>query len=152
MGPGTNGRFSVYRRLAIRASLAPSAGLSFEGASGLDAVWPDCAPEGTSAAERLALERLTQAVVAVRNFLVFGTRAKQSEVVVFLKKTFAQQREFHAAHRTYSEEEVEALQTTSMVLAEMIASGELSALARPAFAASSSAFETAFIWLVYNWP
>jgi phosphotransferase system, enzyme I, PtsP len=35
------------------------------------------------------------------------------------------------AHRTYSEEEIEALQTTSMVLAEMIASGELSALARP---------------------
>lgn len=35
------------------------------------------------------------------------------------------------AHRTYSEEEVEALQTTSMVLAEMIASGELSALATP---------------------
>ena len=35
------------------------------------------------------------------------------------------------AQRTYSEEEVEALQTTAMVLAEMIASGELSALARP---------------------
>ena len=35
------------------------------------------------------------------------------------------------AHRTYSEEEVEALQTTAMVLAEMIASGELSAIARP---------------------
>jgi phosphotransferase system enzyme I (PtsP) len=35
------------------------------------------------------------------------------------------------AHRTYSEEEVEALQTTSMVLAEMIASGELAALAPP---------------------
>src|SRR5215467_9186461 len=35
------------------------------------------------------------------------------------------------ARRTYSEEEVEALQTTAMVLAEMIASGELSALARP---------------------
>ena len=35
------------------------------------------------------------------------------------------------AHRTYSEEEVEALQTTAMVLAEMIASGELSALAKP---------------------
>src|SRR5471030_2898376 len=35
------------------------------------------------------------------------------------------------AKRTYSEEEVEALQTTAMVLAEMIASGELSALARP---------------------
>src|SRR5918911_3866179 len=35
------------------------------------------------------------------------------------------------AHRTYSEEEIEALQTTAMVLAEMIASGELSALARP---------------------
>ncbi|MBI4275986.1 MAG: phosphoenolpyruvate--protein phosphotransferase [Rhizobiales bacterium] len=35
------------------------------------------------------------------------------------------------AHRTYSEEEVEALQTTAMVLAEMIASGELAALARP---------------------
>ncbi|MBV9557934.1 MAG: GAF domain-containing protein, partial [Pseudolabrys sp.] len=35
------------------------------------------------------------------------------------------------ARRTYSEEEVEALQTTSMVLAEMIASGELSALAKP---------------------
>ncbi|MGE3148869.1 MAG: phosphoenolpyruvate-utilizing N-terminal domain-containing protein, partial [Pseudorhodoplanes sp.] len=35
------------------------------------------------------------------------------------------------AHRTYSEEEVEALQTTAMVLAEMIASGELSALAPP---------------------
>jgi phosphotransferase system enzyme I (PtsP) len=35
------------------------------------------------------------------------------------------------AQRTYSEEEEEALQTTAMVLAEMIASGELSALARP---------------------
>jgi phosphotransferase system enzyme I (PtsP) len=35
------------------------------------------------------------------------------------------------AHRTYSDEEMEALQTTAMVLAEMIASGELSALARP---------------------
>lgn len=35
------------------------------------------------------------------------------------------------AHRTYSEEEEEALQTAAMVLAEMIASGELSALARP---------------------
>src|SRR5215468_9455276 len=35
------------------------------------------------------------------------------------------------AHRTYSEEEEEALQTTAMVLAEMIASGELSALAQP---------------------
>jgi phosphotransferase system enzyme I (PtsP) len=35
------------------------------------------------------------------------------------------------AHRTYSEEEVEALQTTAMVLAEMIASGELAAMAPP---------------------
>ncbi len=35
------------------------------------------------------------------------------------------------ARRTYTEEEVEALQTTAMVLAEMIASGELSALAKP---------------------
>lgn len=35
------------------------------------------------------------------------------------------------ARRTYVEEEVEALQTTAMVLAEMIASGELSALAQP---------------------
>ncbi len=35
------------------------------------------------------------------------------------------------ARRTYSEEEVEALQTTAMVLAEMIASGELSSLALP---------------------
>jgi len=35
------------------------------------------------------------------------------------------------AQRTYSEEEAEALQTTAMVLAEMIASGELSALAKP---------------------
>src|SRR5476649_2075528 len=35
------------------------------------------------------------------------------------------------AQRTYSEEEEEALQTTAMVLAEMIASGELSALAKP---------------------
>jgi phosphotransferase system, enzyme I, PtsP len=35
------------------------------------------------------------------------------------------------AHRTYSEEEEEALQTAAMVLAEMIASGELSSLARP---------------------
>src|SRR5947209_11359825 len=33
------------------------------------------------------------------------------------------------ARRTYSEEEEEALQTTAMVLAEMIASGELSAIA-----------------------
>jgi len=35
------------------------------------------------------------------------------------------------ARRTYTEEEEEALQTTAMVLAEMIASGELSTLARP---------------------
>jgi phosphotransferase system, enzyme I, PtsP len=35
------------------------------------------------------------------------------------------------AHRTYHEEEVEALQTTAMVLAEMIAVGELSGLGRP---------------------
>ena len=35
------------------------------------------------------------------------------------------------ARRTYSEEEEEALQTTAMVLAEMIASGELPSLARP---------------------
>jgi len=35
------------------------------------------------------------------------------------------------ARRTYTEEEEEALQTTAMVLAEMIASGELSAIAAP---------------------
>jgi len=35
------------------------------------------------------------------------------------------------AQRTYTEEEEEALQTTAMVLAEMIASGELSSIARP---------------------
>jgi phosphotransferase system enzyme I (PtsP) len=35
------------------------------------------------------------------------------------------------ARRTYSEEEVEALQTTAMVVAEMIASGELLAIAKP---------------------
>jgi phosphotransferase system enzyme I (PtsP) len=35
------------------------------------------------------------------------------------------------AHRTYYEEEVEALQTTAMVLAEMIAVGELEGLGRP---------------------
>jgi len=35
------------------------------------------------------------------------------------------------AQRTYTEEEIEALLTVSMVLAEMIASGELQALARP---------------------
>src|ERR1700732_2659446 len=35
------------------------------------------------------------------------------------------------ARRTYTEEEEEALQTTAMVLAEMIASGELSTIARP---------------------
>jgi phosphotransferase system enzyme I (PtsP) len=35
------------------------------------------------------------------------------------------------ARRTYSEEEEEALQTTAMVLAEMIASGELMSLAKP---------------------
>ena len=35
------------------------------------------------------------------------------------------------ARRTYSEEEVEALQTTAMVMAEMIASGELSTIATP---------------------
>jgi phosphotransferase system enzyme I (PtsP) len=35
------------------------------------------------------------------------------------------------AHRLYSEEEVEAMQTTAMVLAEIIASGELQALVRP---------------------
>ena len=35
------------------------------------------------------------------------------------------------ARRTYSEEEEEALQTTAMVLAEMIASGELQSIAKP---------------------
>ncbi|CAN1529210.1 PtsP Signal transduction protein containing GAF and PtsI domains [Rhabdaerophilaceae bacterium] len=35
------------------------------------------------------------------------------------------------ANRTYSEEEMEALQTTAMVLAELVAGGELEALARP---------------------
>jgi phosphotransferase system, enzyme I, PtsP len=35
------------------------------------------------------------------------------------------------ARRTYTEEEEEALQTTAMVLAEMIASGELSSISRP---------------------
>ena len=35
------------------------------------------------------------------------------------------------AHRTYHEEEIEALQTTAMVLAEMIAAGELAGLGRP---------------------
>src|SRR4051794_18817952 len=35
------------------------------------------------------------------------------------------------ARRTYTEEEEEALQTTAMVLAEMIPSGELSAIAKP---------------------
>src|SRR5882672_60037 len=35
------------------------------------------------------------------------------------------------ARRTYSEEEEEALQTTAMVMAEMIASGELSSIAQP---------------------
>ena len=35
------------------------------------------------------------------------------------------------AHRLYSEEEVEAMQTTAMVLAEMVASGELQTLVRP---------------------
>jgi len=35
------------------------------------------------------------------------------------------------ARRTYTEEEEEALQTTAMVLAEMIASGELSKIAKP---------------------
>ena len=35
------------------------------------------------------------------------------------------------AARVYTEEEIEALQTTAMVLAEMIAGGELEALARP---------------------
>ncbi len=34
-------------------------------------------------------------------------------------------------HRTYAEEEIEALQTTAMVLAEMIASGELQSLGSP---------------------
>ena len=34
--------------------------------------------------------------------------------------------------RTYSEEEVEALQTTAMLLAEMIASGELQSIAKSA--------------------
>jgi phosphotransferase system enzyme I (PtsP) len=35
------------------------------------------------------------------------------------------------AHRLYTDEEVEALQTTAMVLAEIIAAGELKSLARP---------------------
>ena len=35
------------------------------------------------------------------------------------------------AHRVYTEEEVEALQTTAMIMAELIASGELQSLAQP---------------------
>ncbi|HSP26486.1 MAG TPA: phosphoenolpyruvate-utilizing N-terminal domain-containing protein, partial [Saliniramus sp.] len=35
------------------------------------------------------------------------------------------------AHRTYTEEEIEAAQTTAMVVAEMVASGELQAIAQP---------------------
>jgi phosphotransferase system enzyme I (PtsP) len=35
------------------------------------------------------------------------------------------------AHRTYTEEEIEALQTTAMVLAELIVSGELQSIAQP---------------------
>jgi phosphotransferase system enzyme I (PtsP) len=35
------------------------------------------------------------------------------------------------AHRTYSEEEIEAMQTTAMLLAEMIASGELQSIVPP---------------------
>ncbi|NMD07741.1 MAG: GAF domain-containing protein, partial [Phyllobacteriaceae bacterium] len=35
------------------------------------------------------------------------------------------------ARRTYSEEEIEALQTTAMILAEMIATGELQSLVQP---------------------
>ena len=35
------------------------------------------------------------------------------------------------ARRTYSEEEIEALQTTAMLLAELIASGELQSICRP---------------------
>jgi phosphotransferase system, enzyme I, PtsP len=38
----------------------------------------------------------------------------------------------NSARRSYSEEETEALQTTAMVMAEMIATGELAALANPA--------------------
>ncbi|MGL5137468.1 MAG: GAF domain-containing protein, partial [Beijerinckiaceae bacterium] len=38
----------------------------------------------------------------------------------------------NSARRIYSEEETEALQTTAMVIAEMVASGELAALANPA--------------------
>ncbi|MFM9972986.1 MAG: phosphoenolpyruvate--protein phosphotransferase [Beijerinckiaceae bacterium] len=38
----------------------------------------------------------------------------------------------NSARRSYSEEEMEALQTTAMVLAEMIATGELATLANPA--------------------
>jgi phosphotransferase system enzyme I (PtsP) len=37
----------------------------------------------------------------------------------------------NSAHRTYSDEEGEALQTTAMVIAEMLANGELEALASP---------------------
>src|SRR4051812_12753656 len=37
----------------------------------------------------------------------------------------------NTARRTYTEEEEEALQTTAMVVAEMVASGELTSLARP---------------------
>lgn len=35
------------------------------------------------------------------------------------------------SHRTYYEDEVEALQTTAMVIAEMVAAGELEAIAKP---------------------
>jgi phosphotransferase system, enzyme I, PtsP len=42
------------------------------------------------------------------------------------------------AHRTYTEEEIEAAQTTAMVMAEMVASGELQAIAQPGTAIATT--------------
>src|SRR6516165_6515610 len=64
-----------------------------------------------------------------QNHPAFSYRAETGEEIYhsFLGVPVVQNR----ARRTYTEEEEEALQTTAMVLAEMIASGELSAIAMP---------------------
>src|SRR5215467_8713835 len=64
-----------------------------------------------------------------QNHPAFSYRAETGEEIYhsFLGVLVVQNR----ARRTYTEEEEEALQTTAMVMAEMIASGELSAIAKP---------------------
>src|SRR2546428_779291 len=96
---------------------------------------PACWPRGggyqhmrsASGGPRVLLRRLRETMAEQ----VSAQERLDKIVVLIAANTLGVRVVQNRAKRTYVEEEVEALQTTAMVLAEMIASGELSALAQP---------------------